>query len=57
MGGGLVVEIRIKAQLSSGKLTTGTEVGNILKLGLLGPLLHVEKLMVGGGWWVACKPI
>ena len=54
---GWVVEIRIKAQLSSAKLATGTELGNILNLGLLGPLLHVEKLMVGGGWWVVCKPI
>ena len=26
--------------------------GHIPNLGPLGPLLHVEKFVVGGGWWV-----
>ena len=25
--------------------------GHIPNLGPLGPLLHVEKFVVGGGWW------
>ena len=25
--------------------------GHIPNLGALGPLLHVEKFVVGGGWW------
>ena len=31
--------------------------GHIPNLGPLGPLLHVEKFVVGGGGWVVCKAI